>query len=225
MEGVHVITSANRGLYEAALDQSFRLRHRIYIEELKWRGLTPRSDGREIDQFDTPDAVYLLYLEDGAVLGGTRLKPTVKPHLLSEVFPHFASIRGVPRAPDIGEWTRFYTAPSKREEHNASRVGSLVLASLIEYALEEGLSAISVVMNTFWLPRFLGYGWKVTPLGLPEVHDGEWLVAATIDITPSALAGIRRALSLGHASALIRRGPQRRFIEEAGHDAVARSAG
>ena len=32
-------------------------------------------------------------------------------------------------------------------------------------------------MNTFWLPRFLGYGWRVRPLGLPDVHDGEWLVA------------------------------------------------
>jgi acyl-homoserine lactone synthase len=214
MDGVHVVTSANRHLYEGALDQSYRLRYRVYIEELKWRGLPRRDDGRELDQFDTLDAVHLLFLEDNQVFGGTRLVPTTGPHLLSEVFSHFASIRGVPRAPDIAEWTRFYVAPERREEHKASRVGSTVLASMIDYALQEGLSAVSVLMNTFWLPRFLGYGWRVQPLGLPDVHDGEWLVAATIDIDSQALAGIRRACGVEERSVLVRVGQQRPIIRE-----------
>jgi len=116
MDGVHIVTSANCRHYEAALEQSYRLRHRIYIQELKWRGLPPRDDGRELDQFDTAEAVHLLYLEGDRVLGGTRLVPTTEPHLLSEVFAHFASIRGVPRQPDIAEWTRFYVAPERRAE-------------------------------------------------------------------------------------------------------------
>ena len=130
------------------------------------------------------------------------------------MFSHFASIRGVPRAPDIAEWTRFYVAPERREEHKASRVGSTVLASMIDYALQEGLSAVSVLMNTFWLPRFLGYGWRVRPLGLPDVHDGEWLVAVTIDIDAQALAGIRRKSGVDDRSALVRIGVQRPFIRE-----------
>lgn len=214
MNGVHIVTSANRHLYEAAIEQSYRLRHRIYIEELKWRGLTPRSDGREFDQFDTPEAVHLLYLENGTVLGGTRLLPTTEPHLLSEVFAHFAAIRGVPREPDIAEWTRFYVASERREEHKASRVGSVILASMVDYALEEGLSAVSALMNTFWLPRFLGYGWRVRPLGLPDVHDGEWLVAGTIEISPQALAGVRLACDVPQRTALVRLGPQRPLIRE-----------
>jgi acyl-homoserine lactone synthase len=214
MEGVHIVTSANRDLYGDALEQSFRLRHHVYIRELKWRGLKARDDGREIDQFDTPAAVHLLYIEGGKVYGGTRLVPTTEPHLLSEVFAHFAVIRGVPRAPDIAEWTRFYVAPERREEHKASRVGSLVLSSMIDYALQEGISAVSALMNTFWLPRFLGYGWRVRPLGLPDVHDGEWLVAGTIEISPDALAGIRRACALDDRSVLVRRGPQRSLIPE-----------
>jgi acyl-homoserine lactone synthase len=214
MNGVHIVTSANCRHYEDALEQSYRLRHRVYIQELRWRGLPPRNDGRELDQFDTAEAVHLLYLEGDKVLGGTRLMPTTEPHLLSEVFAHFASIRGVPRQPDIAEWTRFYVAPERREEHKASRVGSIVLASMIDYALQEGLSAVSALMNTFWLPRFLGYGWRVRPLGLPDVHDGEWLVAGTIDISPPALAGIRRACGLEERSALVRLGPHRPLIRE-----------
>ena len=214
MDGVHIVTSANRSLYQDALEQSYRLRHRVYIQEMKWRGLNARDDGRELDQFDTAAAVHLLYLERGVVYGGTRLVPTTEPHLLSEVFAHFAEIRGVPRAPDIAEWTRFYVARERREEHKASRVGSLILSSMVDYALQEGLIAVSALMNTFWLPRFLGYGWRVRPLGLPDVHDGEWLVAGTIEITPDALAGIRRACGLQDRSVLVRRGPQRSLMPE-----------
>jgi acyl-homoserine lactone synthase len=214
IDGVHVVTASNRHLYEDAMEQSYRLRYRVYIEELKWRGLPRRDDRREIDQFDTPDAVHLLYLENHRVVGGTRLFPSTEPHMLSEVFPHFAAIRGVPREHDIAEWTRFYVTPERREEHKASRVGSIVLSSMIDYALHEGLSAVSALMNTFWLPRFLGYGWRVRPLGLPDVHDGEWLVAGTIDISAEALAGIRRAHGLEERSALVRLGAPRPFIRE-----------
>ena len=106
IDGVHVVTASNRHLYDDAMDQSYRLRYRIYIEQLNWRGLVRRDDGREIDQFDTADAVHLLYLENDRVLGGTRLYTTAQPHLLSEVFGHFGAIKGVPRQPDIAEWTR-----------------------------------------------------------------------------------------------------------------------
>lgn len=219
MDGVHIVTSANRHLYARALEQSYRLRHRIYIEELRWRGLTRRDDGREFDQFDTAETVHLLYIEDGTVCGGTRLVPSTGPHLLGDVFAHFAAVRGVPRAPDIAEWTRFHVAPERREEHRASRIGSVILVSMVEYALEEGLTAVSALMNTVWLPRFLGYGWRVRPLGLPDLHDGEWLVAATIEISPQALAGVRLACGVP-GSALIRRGPRRPLIRER-HDVPA----
>ncbi len=214
IDGVHVVTASNRHLYDDAMDQSYRLRYRIYIEQLNWRGLVRRDDGREIDQFDTADAVHLLYLENDRVLGGTRLYPTTEPHLLSEMFAQFCAIKGVPRQPDIAEWTRLYVAPERREEHKASRVGSIVLSSMIDYALHEGLSQVSALMNTFWLPRFLGYGWRVRPLGLPDVHDGEWLLAGTIDISAEALAGIRRFHHLEERSALVRLGAERPFIRE-----------
>jgi acyl-homoserine lactone synthase len=221
MFGIHVVNAVNRDLYADALDQSHRLRHRIYIDELKWKGLTPRQDGREYDQFDTAEAFYLLAIDDGMVLGGTRLVPSIEPHLLSEVFPHLASVRGIPRGNEIAEWTRFYVAPERREEHKSSKVGSSILASLIDYALDEGITSISVVLNTFWLPRFLGYSWKVQPLGLPAVHDDEWLIAAVISVTPAALVNIRSNCGLSERSMLVRRGPQRPFISAGSRKLVA----
>jgi acyl-homoserine lactone synthase len=214
MADVHIITNDNRHLYERELDEQHAIRHRIYIKELRWRGLTPREDEREYDQFDTPETVYLLALDAGRVVGGLRLVPTTAPHLISEVFYNLASIKGVPRQPDIAEWTRIFVVPERREEHTGSKIGSTVIASMLDYGLEEGLCGISVAMNTFWLPKFLKYGWRVRPLGLPAVHDDEWLIAVLIDVTPDALAGIRHACGLEERSALVRCGPQRRFIRE-----------
>ena len=96
---VHVINDANRHLYERELDEHHQIRHRIYVEELQCRGLKPRADKREYDQFDMDETVYVLALEEGRVVGGLRLVPTTGPHLIADVFPHFASMQGVPRAP------------------------------------------------------------------------------------------------------------------------------
>ena len=86
---VHVITDANKAAYAAELDQLFRIRHRIYVEEKKWR--EPSDDGRETDQFDTEHAVHLVGIRNGQIIAGSRFIPTTQPHLLSEVFPHLCT--------------------------------------------------------------------------------------------------------------------------------------
>ncbi len=86
---IHIVSAANAAAYDWALEQDFRLRHEIYVGERKWMDLA-KPDGRERDQFDTPDAIYLFAIEGGKVLGGSRLVPSLKPHLLSEVFPTLA---------------------------------------------------------------------------------------------------------------------------------------
>ena len=212
MVDVHVVTSANRHLYERELDEHHQIRHRIYIEELHWRGLTPRADKREYDQFDMDETVYLLGLEEGRVVGGLRLVPTTGPHLIGNVFPHFAAVQGVPRSPDIAEWTRIFVVPERREEHSSSKIRSTVVASMLEYGLQEGLSGISVLMNAFWLPKLQQCGWRTRPLGLPDVHDGEWLIAVLMDVSAEALAGLRAARGLSQQSVLVHQGPYRPFI-------------
>ncbi len=186
---VHVITSENWDSYHDALEEHFRIRHDIYVGERKWMALE-KPDGREIDQFDNESAVYLLAMEDGKVLGGSRLVPTVAPHLLSDVFPRLASIGGVPRGEDIYEWTRIFVNPEFRKQNGYAEAGSAVMASLMLYALEEGIEQISVVMETYWLHRFLEVGWHCVPLGLPEVIDGSWTTATLIDVSRQSIESL-----------------------------------
>src|SRR5271165_6830798 len=59
---IHVVRKDNRHLYESYFDPYFRLRHEIYVKQRKWMALD-RPDGREIDQFDTEEAVYLFCID------------------------------------------------------------------------------------------------------------------------------------------------------------------
>lgn len=72
-----VVTRHNDFLYSDALDQMFRLRHRIFVERMGWEALR-KPDAVERDEFDTSEAVYLLLMEeDGQVIGMARTKELV----------------------------------------------------------------------------------------------------------------------------------------------------
>src|SRR3569833_3606111 len=90
---IHAISAVNRHLYEDVIEQHFRLRHDVFVEERRWETLR-RPDCREIDSYDDEDTVYLLALEGRRVIGGHRLYPTATPSMLCVVFLHLALVCG-----------------------------------------------------------------------------------------------------------------------------------
>ena len=87
------------------LEQAWRLRHRVFVEEKNWTDLA-RADGREIDQFDHDEAVHLCVMRGRQVVAYARMLPTTRAHLLSDVLPELCRFRDVPRGADTREWTR-----------------------------------------------------------------------------------------------------------------------
>jgi acyl-homoserine lactone synthase len=181
---VHVISRDNRHLYSGILEDYFRLRHQIYVVERKWMALD-RPDKREIDQFDTDETVYLLGLEGRSIIAGMRLVPTMMPTLLSDLFPKL-SIDGPVRRADVYELSRIFVIPSRRGEHAGPRVEAVIRAATMEYGLSIGLSAFTIVLETWWLPRLLDQGWIARPLGLPIDVDSMSTVAVLVDVTEQA---------------------------------------
>jgi acyl-homoserine lactone synthase len=179
---IHVISDVNRHLYEDVLELHFRVRHEIFVEERKW-GALRKPDGREIDSYDNEDAVYLLALEDRRVLGGSRLYPTTKPTMMSEVFPHLAAVRGCPSDPLVWEWSRFFVSRQRRD----GAFNLQLMAAAQEFCLDQGIERLCLVMETWWLPRFHDIGFVVTPLGLPALVENSWTMAATIEIRQDSL--------------------------------------
>lgn len=113
MISAHVVNALNKHLYENEFDEFLRRRHDFFVHQKRWR--PPSPDGRELDQFDTDAATYLLGMEEGRVVTSARLIPTSEPHMVSEVFPHMCERTGVPRRPDWAEWTRTFVVPDKRD--------------------------------------------------------------------------------------------------------------
>jgi acyl-homoserine lactone synthase len=187
---IHAVAAGNRHLYADAIEQHHRIRHDIYVGERKWTDLA-RPDGREVDQFDTEKAVYLLAMEGDRVVGGSRLVPTLEPHLMSEVFPELANVRGLPRAADIFEWTRIFVVPAKREGGRLCRAAGIIYCGILEFCLVSGVQQISVVCEAYWIPRLLALGWNPQLLGVPIVKDGMTVVGITCDMTDEALRRTR----------------------------------
>jgi acyl-homoserine lactone synthase len=177
---VHVIRRDNKHLYRDILEHYFRLRHQIYVVERKWTVLD-RPDKREIDQFDTDETIYLLGLEGHSIIAGMRLVPTTAPTLLSELFPKLA-LEGPIRRPDIYELSRIFVVKQRRGEHAGPRAEAVIQAAAMEYGLSVGLSAFTIVLESWWLPRLLDQGWVARPLGLPIDIDAMSTVAVIVDV-------------------------------------------
>lgn len=205
---IHVISAANHHLYEDVLEEHFRIRHDIFVEERQWETLR-KPDKREVDSFDNEDTIYLLALEGRRVIGGHRLYPTTKPSMMSEIFPHLAEVRGCPSDPLVWEWSRYFIVRNRRDGNLNLRL----MAAVQEFCLAEGIAKISAIMETWWLPRFQEAGFVVTPLGLPALVENAWTMAALIDVSRETLRAINERTGL--SSVIQRQGPHL--------DAVARA--
>jgi acyl-homoserine lactone synthase len=91
-----------------------------------------------------------------------RLVPTIAPTLLSELFPQLA-LNGPVRRPDVYELSRIFVVPNRRGEHAGPRAEAVIQAAAMEYGLSIGLSAFTIVLESWWLPRLLDQGWQARP--------------------------------------------------------------
>lgn len=195
MVRIHIIDWSNRKRYRKHLERYFRIRHDIYVEHRKWRAVA-RPISIEIDVFDNEHAIYLLALDDtDKIVGGSRLVPTLQPHLMSEVFPLLAA-HGPPRAEGIFEWTRFFIVRTLQTRGKSSPYAGVMLAGMQEAALHLGIHHISVVCEAFWPARLEALGWKVKVLGDVLAHPDGDIVALLIDVSREALDATRRSYGI-----------------------------
>ncbi len=210
---VHVITAKNAHLYTAELDACFRLRHDIFVKERKWTTLH-RPDNRERDQFDTSDAIHFAVIRDGDVVGYARMLPTLRPHLLSEVYPQLVDGGDIPRGPDIYEWTRHCVARRCRGRSPLNQVESQLILGIFEYCVTNGIGWVSGQGSPAWISRMLALGLDLSPLGLPQEMQGQSVVAMIGRVAPRTLAFARRVLK--HPDSVL----EDRSVEDLGGDSA-----
>jgi acyl-homoserine lactone synthase len=179
---IHIITAENESSYRDEMDQAFRLRHKVFVEEMGWTDLA-KPDGREIDQFDTKHAAHMLYIEDKKVLGYQRMLPSTRPHLLSDVTPELCEVER-PVGPHIWECSRHCVAQGHREKGRfAAPIANALLSGMVEWGLESGISTAIIEIDPLLLLRLVQLHFRMLPLGLPQkVGKQDFLaVTATFD--------------------------------------------
>jgi acyl-homoserine lactone synthase len=201
--------------YADAMEQAYRLRHAVFVEEMGWNDLR-KLDGREIDQFDDGRAVHMLYLEGDRLKGYQRMLPSMRPHLLSAVMPHLCD-GDFPVGPHIWEWTRYCVSRDHRDRGRMlSPAGNFLLSAIVEWGLASGVSKIIIEMNPIWLLRLVQLHFKVTPLGIPQDEGKDSIVAVTAAFDARTLARLRDVrgdvrLAIVEQPAIDRRTAQRRI--------------
>jgi acyl-homoserine lactone synthase len=202
---IYLIDSTNRTAFTAQLEEMFEIRHRIYVEGRGWRALA-RTDRRECDQFDNEDAVYLLGIDDdGRVTSGSRLIPTTKPPLMRDVFPHSVTKAAIPQDPYIYEWTRYFLTAAPNDRYQRRTQSGELLCALFEYALDMRLNRLSVVCDTFFVPKWREAGWGIELLGDPTPYPEGTCIALLIEVSRQALIATKAAR--GIASQSLQRSP------------------
>ncbi len=187
---IQIVTVDNLHLFSEEMSQAFRLRHAVFVDEMKWEELR-KPDGREIDQFDDGRALHMLHIEGGEVLGYQRMLPTTSPHLLSDVYPQLCD-GPQPVGPDVWDWTRYCVARGHRDRGRAlSPIGNALLSAIVEWGLESGVSRIIIEMDPIWLLRLVQLHFRVTPLGIPIRMGSSDVVAVVAAFDARTLARLQ----------------------------------
>lgn len=174
---------------DAAIRAMFEARKRVFVDLLKW-DVPVLADSYELDQFDNPDADYLILAdrEDGH-RASARLLRTDRPHILGELYP-FLSEGPVPSDSAVREITRFCIEPGLTRSERRTARNQLVTA-LVDHAITTGLLGYTAVAGASWFRQIMGFGWRCRALGPQSTIGGGRLVALAIDIdgdTPALLA-------------------------------------
>ena len=187
---IYIVSGQDAHRYPARMEQVCRLRHKVFVEELGWSDLA-RADGLERDQFDRADAIHQICIRDGEVAGYQRMLPTVKPHLLSDVFPELCE-GPLPRGLDTFELTRYCVAPSYREgRRGVSSVGSELMAGFVEWGLACRVNKVIIEFETIWVLRALQLKFLVRPLGFETKIGNQRIVATLLQFNRATLQAVR----------------------------------
>ncbi|MFN3889423.1 MAG: acyl-homoserine-lactone synthase [Beijerinckiaceae bacterium] len=195
-----IITPENRDDNKILLQDVFRLRKKVFADQLKWE--VPVKGDLEFDLYDDLDCVYLATQcpTTGRVSGALRLMPTTGPHLMRDVFAHWFDDPIVLESSTIWEVTRFCIDPDFQKGPYSPRglnlVSSQLLVGLAEISLRAGLTQvtglchramINVLKRTRWAPEIIAVS-KVPQTG--PVYLGLWDVNADVVTTLKTASGL-----------------------------------
>ena len=195
---MYVVSGSRNTLSNHLFDVLSAYRYKVFIEHLGWELETP--PGREIDQFDRDDTMYVVARhEDNRIVGCARLLPTTQPYLLGEVFPELLNGMPAPCDPTVWELSRFTTFdPDGQGESGQGQFSSPVAISLMQEAIacaaRVGAKRL-ITVSPIGVERLLRRaGFHAHRAGPPMMLNGYPLFACWIEIEEKDRVGVAEPL-------------------------------
>jgi len=171
-----IIDGSNLEAERWRLEDAYRHRHRIFVEEMGWEALR-RPDGREIDRFDDEHAVHMLLYDGIELIGYQRMLPTLRPYLLTEIYPQLCDGEP-PHDPSVYEWTRFAVLAAHRGDgRGLGRAGAELVLGYVEWGLSKGVHTVVVELEPIQTLKFIQCGFLTASLGIVHQIGGRSTVA------------------------------------------------
>jgi acyl homoserine lactone synthase len=190
-----VVEPHNTRVHSDLLDQMFRLRARIFHDQLQWDVRV--TNGRERDRYDDEGPVYIIYTDDKLrrVKGSLRLLPTTGPTLLADFFSDTLPDAVELSAPTIWECTRFCLDDEALEnDHEGLLFASTVLLiALGDLAIRTGIESILGNFDTAMLRLYRRIGCEVEVLGSTRRY-GQPVYLGLHPISESVVGRIKKKL-------------------------------
>lgn len=165
------------------LRKSYRLRHTVFAESLKW--VPASADGEEVDMYDLWGSTVGLLDQDGTLLGMARLIPSSGRFMLENEFgallPRNYNIR---KERDTAEITRLAVNPAIRDPKLSTRIMLTVLKGIYQWAVENEVRYYYLEVEQRFLRALRMFGFPCEPVG-PAVQlppAGATAVAAVYDM-------------------------------------------
>lgn len=196
-----VIARGNETADHAVLiDQYYRLRKRIFRDELRWD--VPVHGDHERDGYDDLTPAYLLWCSNDrkTLYGAIRLLPTTGPTLLHDVFHRTHGPDPALIAPDIWEVTRMCIDAAKIKADfdglTPSRAIGLLLLALCECGLVHGITRMVSNFEACVRRTYQRAGLVPRMHGSADGYGRKQVYCASFDITEELRLRIRAAVGI-----------------------------
>jgi acyl homoserine lactone synthase len=177
-----------RQLSARLVSRMHEFRYDVFVRRLKWS--LPLPNGVEQDQYDTPDARYVIISdESGRVTACARLLPTTETYMLPELFPQLLGGVATPKDPAIWELSRFATSVRETREGRILSLSKPTLDFLdliFDFARRNGIARLLFVTTVSIERLMLRAGLPVHRMGPPAIVDGHPTVALFIEMRQKA---------------------------------------
>jgi len=191
---VHVSVLSFSNMHESGdlFINYLKARKQVFIDQKGWH--LPEEEGMEFDQYDTPQARWVVLHQFGEILAGVRIAPTTAQcgqhsymirdaqRGLLDGLPYDVLFFEAPVDENIWEGTRIFVNSSVPAERRV-QINALLFRALAEAARDVGAThLLGIVPANYrrWMSRL---GLSATPVGPAMMIDGEKVQAALMKVT------------------------------------------